>query len=102
MENFNIAEWQKKYLLTENTLSEFALSFDDKPELGFDIISEEEIDQAIQDITTTFTHSPFVKRGVTGQQILTLEREVEKQLMRVIVKMGQNAWNHINNLNVKE
>lgn len=102
MENFNIRDWQKKHLLKENTLSEFALSFDDKPELGFDIISEKDIDQAIHDITTLLTHSPFIKRGVTGQQILALEREVERELMKVIIKMGQNAWDHINKINVEE
>jgi hypothetical protein len=102
MGNFNIRDWQNKYLLQESSLSEFALSFDNRPELGFDIISEEEIDQAVLDITTTFTHSPFVKRGLTGQQMLALEREVEEQLMKVIVKMGQNTWNHINKLNVEQ
>lgn len=101
MENFNIKDWQKKYLLKESpekSLDEFAVNFTEKPELAFELVPEADIDQAIQELATTFgdylsgaKKSPQSRHAAMQQY----ERDAEEIIMKLITKAAWSAHDHI-------
>lgn len=101
MENFNIGDWKKNFLLKEqkeDTLDEFAVNFTEKPELSFELVEEADIDKAIHDLATMFgDYLSGAKKSPQGKgaALLQYEREIEDILVKLITKAAWNAHDHI-------
>lgn len=101
MENFNIGDWKKNFLLKEQkegTLDEFAVNFIEKPELNFELVEEVDIDKAIHDLAVIFgdylsgaKKAPQSKHAAMQQY----ERDAEDILVKLITKAAWNAHDHI-------
>ncbi len=101
MENFNIGDWKKNFLLKEqkeDTLDEFAVNFVEKPGLNFELVEEEDIDRAIHDLAVIFgDYLSRAKKAPQGRYaaMQQYQRDAEDIIVKLITKAAWNAHDHI-------
>lgn len=101
MENFNIGDWKKNFLLKEqkeDTLDEFAVNFTEKPELNFELVEEEDIDKAIHDLAVIFgDYLSGAKKAPQGKYtaMQQYEKDAEDIIIGLITKAAWNVHDHI-------
>ncbi len=103
MDNINIRDWQKKYLLKEEVeepLDEFAVNFHN-PELTFELVEESDIDDTIRQIVQQFSrtqHLQKTKQLNAHQAMQELEHQVEKEVVALLLKAARSAQREIKKL----
>jgi hypothetical protein len=107
MDNINIRDWQKKYLLKEEVekpLDEFAVNFHN-PELTFELVEESDIDHTIQQIVQQFSrlqHLQKTKQLNAHQAMQELEQQVEKEVVALVIKAATSAQREVGRLTGEE